>query len=252
MIWNTAFEGSPAGGDFASVSGLSLRNLKTLFKSMLEAEHTFDEGDSPTMIHKAGYCSVVGLDFEESDTIGTNAIAEVNGTIKHSDGIEYVSLGSIDHRNLLGLTEGDPHTQYVKKSVAQFQDVSIDDIQGILQVSYPNVGNDNEVLDRANHIGGTGGSGVHHADAIIADADIELLNIPKEKIALEENTLGSGVSSVTVSDSKYHGSFNCFYVDTNYLVEIRPTVNQSGNFRVVTNPTQTGDITSVSIPENGV
>jgi hypothetical protein len=134
MIWDTAFEGTPAGNDFGSVTSVKLRELKSLFKTMLSKEHTFDESETPEMTHLAGYCSIIG---RETEQISTNAMAIVEGTLKYSDGSQYLYIGSFNHQDLVNRDLDDAHTQYVLKSDPVFEDVQVDSVSNISNVVYP-------------------------------------------------------------------------------------------------------------------
>lgn len=245
MIWDTAFEGTPTGSDFASVTSKKLRDLSSLFKEMLSKEHTFDESDNPVMTHKLGYCSVIGIDIEDYE-IAENGIGEKDGIVKHNNGTVLSNLGTTDHRELTGLLDSDTHTQYVKKAEPVFNDVTLDDIENVEVPTYPNVGEDNEIMSRAAHKPDSlGDEGAHHADGIISNVDITA-SFSSDKIALKENLVGNGTSVVYTGGGAI-GSVNCFYVDTNYKCYLDPIIDGSNGIKISCDTS--GDITVDTIEE---
>ena len=172
MIWDTAFEGTPAGNDFGSVTSVKLRELKSLFKTMLSKENTFDESETPEMTHLAGYCSIIG---RETEQISTNAMAIVEGTLKYSDGSQYLYIGSFNHQDLVNRDLDDAHTQYVLKSDPVFEDVQVDSVSNIFNVTYPDTKGDNVVVRKGSHLDNSsvGDGSPNHVDDCVPASDIQ-------------------------------------------------------------------------------
>lgn len=190
MIWDTAFEGTPAGSDFGSVTSVKLRELKQLFKTMLSKEHTFDESISPVMTHKVGYCSIIGRDTEQ---IGYNALAIVDGTLKYNDGSQYLYIGSFNHQDLVDRDLDDAHTQYVLKSDSIFEDIQVASIRNIGNVIYPEVKDDTVVVRGDNHKADTGDGSPNHVDGCVPASDIQCGSLNPDAVAISKvSTSSSG------------------------------------------------------------
>jgi len=190
MIWDTAFEGTPAGNDFGSVTSVKLRELKSLFKTMLSKEHTFDESETPEMTHLAGYCSIIG---RETEQISTNAMAIVEGTLKYSDGSQYLYIGSFNHQDLVNRDLDDAHTQYVLKSDPVFEDVQVDSVSNISNVAYPDTKGDNAVVRKGSHLDNSsvGDGSPNHVDDCVPASDIQCILNP-DALSIKSNTVTGG------------------------------------------------------------
>ena len=188
MIWDTAFEGTPAGNDFGSVTSVKLRELKSLFKTMLSKEHTFDESETPEMTHLAGYCSIIG---RETEQISTNAMAIVEGTLKYSDGSQYLYIGSFNHQDLVNRDLDDAHTQYVLKSDSVFEDVQVDSVSNIFNVTYPDTKGDNVVVRKGSHLDDSGDGSPNHVDDCVPASDIQC-TLNGDALSIKSNIVTGG------------------------------------------------------------
>jgi hypothetical protein len=188
MIWDTAFEGTPAGNDFGSVTSVKLRELKSLFKTMLSKEHTFDESETPEMTHLVGYCSIIG---RETEQISTNAMAIVEGTLKYNDGSQYLYIGSFNHQDLVNRDLDDAHTQYVLKSDSVFEDVQVDSVSNISNVAYPDTKGDNVVVRKGSHLDDSGDGSPNHVDDCVPASDIQCTLNP-DALSIKSNIVTGG------------------------------------------------------------
>lgn len=258
MIWNTAFEGTPGGGDFGSITSSNLREFLGLFKTMLSKEHTFDSAETPEILHKRGYCSVLGLGYESEDSVIENGLALVNGSFIHNNGITYTPVETKDHRELLNLTVGNPHTQYILKSSPVFGDVILDDLKNVGTPGHPSTLDDEYVLQKTIHET-VHSDGVHHADESFSMASLNSLDFSSapNKIAIESVTLAESANSVWVSyDERGHASINVEVAGVNYTCGFSVAINSGSsppsNAFGIWGGIYTGEITCMMLEEVGV
>lgn len=114
MIWNwdSAFEGSPSGSDYGSVSGRILRRTKEAFLALLEAEHTVDLGADAVVSHAQGMASILGPATHSVITIETGGLVLDGGALYSYDGTDDLGFG--DHSLLVNASPSD-HPQYLAR-----------------------------------------------------------------------------------------------------------------------------------------
>lgn len=111
--WNTAFEGSPSGSDYGSVSGHALRSVKSAFVDLLSVEHSVDLGADATVSHALGKSSVLGPADAESTTFVAGGVVLDSNVLVAFDGSSKVYFG--DHNQLSNISATD-HPQYLARS----------------------------------------------------------------------------------------------------------------------------------------
>ena len=223
MLWDTAFEGTPGGSDFGSVTGIMIRNAKLLFRTMLEKEHLFSTDEIPVMSHKVGYCSILGFNEIPSKE---GCISLVSNKLYHYDGISDIEMGGNSHASLDGLTEEDTHLQYVEKTVSEFGDWSLTDIVNTMTYSDVSM-NDNDIISRASHKNLRPDGSVNHNDECITNNSIidKVTGFSLELLNFTDTLLGSGVSSINIpgaNTSIFTFPFKCTTLDGEEFVYLKP------------------------------
>lgn len=117
ITWDSTFESQPADTEEINQGASRIRSLKVAIREREELEHNFQTGTSP--FHKRGQCSVV---YYGTKTDIFNLSNPPNGSIGYATDEKrfYVHDGTnwrhcqINHDDLLNLTSGDPHPQYLK------------------------------------------------------------------------------------------------------------------------------------------
>lgn len=122
MIWNwdSAFEGSPSGSDYGSVSGRILRRTKEAFLALLETEHTVDLGADAVVSHTQGMASILGPATHSAITIEIGGLVLDGGALYSYDGTDDLGFG--DHSLLVNASPSD-HPQYLARIGTEFKGV---------------------------------------------------------------------------------------------------------------------------------
>lgn len=127
--WTSAFESTPTGSDFGSVSGRALRQTKEYWLDLFEVEHNVDLTASATVSHKAGECSVLGpADYEEVE-FESGGVCFYKGALYIKDDSETLGFG--DHDKLKNASASD-HPNYLTKASTEFKgEITVEEITGL-------------------------------------------------------------------------------------------------------------------------
>lgn len=113
-VWNTSFEGFPAGSKQGNTMGEALRRLKAAFYERYIIDHTISEGAAPTSIHNLGQCTIVHIEED------TPASLYIDGGLQYKSPAFYRDDGSAltdflpdTHTEFTDLTTDVEHPQYV-------------------------------------------------------------------------------------------------------------------------------------------
>jgi len=192
--WTASIEEFPHGKDFGSVSGFAVRQVKSMFQTRLEMEHTFDVGASPECVHVPGKATIVK--FLDSTPLTLLKVGGLQydysaGTLYRDTGAAMESVGAKDHGGYANLTAENAHTQYLHKTKAtpdEIVDVTVPaayKLKGLKESAGGYSGA--EVLPRALH---TFDSGGHDSD-IITDISA-LAKVGRDKLDVTYATVYDG------------------------------------------------------------
>jgi len=212
LTWTAGFEGIPKGLEMGSSSSLALRQIKTLFETMMVLEHEWIETAVPVMTHKAGDCSVCGL----SDGIPTPLDVEgalwwdYTNSALYRDAGGGVGVGStvvsFDHSTLDNLDSATAHTNYILLAGDTIQDVTVPVLEG-LSTTPGDFTDDKYVLSQEVHLTTPA---AHDAGVITASYDFTgfAFGLDKLKYTANVTVFDGDITFANVSSNIYFGRYS--------------------------------------------